>query len=126
MIGERFERWFEFNLLNRIKAGRTITDQANFHRKKQLEKLCVNVKVNLLFLPECSPDFNPTGKDRTNMKRALRNTAPFCDLLQSVVYDYRQFVVNVVQNSFQRCSKVKKNARGSKRRTAIPNSNTDA
>jgi transposase len=37
MTGERFERWFEFNLLNRIKAGRTIIiDRASFHRKNSL------------------------------------------------------------------------------------------
>jgi transposase len=89
MTGERFERWFEFNLLNRIKAGcRIIMDRASFHRKKQLEKPCVKAKVNLLFLPAYSPDFNPIEKDRANMKRALRETAPFCDLLQAAIYGY--------------------------------------
>jgi transposase len=40
------------------------------------------------FLPEYSPDFNPTEKDRANMKRALYDTAPFWGLLQTTVYDY--------------------------------------
>jgi hypothetical protein len=32
MTGEHFERWFGFNLLNRIKAGRTIImDLISFH-----------------------------------------------------------------------------------------------
>jgi transposase len=89
MTGERFERWFEFKLLNGIEAGRTIImDRASFHRKKQLEKLCVKAKVNLRFLPAYSPDFNPIEKDWANMKRALRDTAPFCELLQTVVYGY--------------------------------------
>jgi transposase len=64
-------------------------DRASFHRKKRLEKLCVKAKVNLLFIPAYSPDFNPIEKDRANMKRALRDTAPFCDLLQTAIYGYR-------------------------------------
>jgi hypothetical protein len=56
--------------------------------KKQLEKLCVKAKVNLRFLPAYSPDFNPIEKDWANMKRALRDAAPFCELLQTAVYDY--------------------------------------
>jgi transposase-like protein len=63
-------------------------DRASFHRKKQLEGMCVKAKVTLMFLPACSPDFNPTEKDRANMKNALRDTAPLCDLLQTAVYDY--------------------------------------
>jgi hypothetical protein len=27
-------------------------------------------------------------KDRANMKRVLRDTAPLCDLLQTAIYDY--------------------------------------
>jgi transposase len=89
MTVDRFERRFEFNLLNRIKARRTIImDRASFHRKKRLEKLCVKAKVNLLFLPAYSPDFNPIEKYRANMKRALRDTVPFCDLLQTAIYGY--------------------------------------
>jgi transposase len=63
-------------------------DRASFHRKKQLEEICLKAKVNLLFLPACSPDFNPIEKDWANMKRALRDTAPLCDLLQTAVYGY--------------------------------------
>jgi transposase len=43
-------------------------DRASFRRKKQVEKLCVKVKVNLLFLPEYLPDFNPVEKDWANME----------------------------------------------------------
>ncbi|MDR0707966.1 MAG: transposase [Treponema sp.] len=45
-------------------------------------------KVNLLFLPAYSPNFNPIEKDWANMKRTLRDAAPLCDLLQTAVYDY--------------------------------------
>jgi transposase len=34
------------------------------------------------------PDFNPIEKDWANMKRTLRNTAAFCDLLQTAIYNY--------------------------------------
>jgi transposase len=62
-------------------------DRARFHRKKQLEAICKKAKVRLLFLPAYSPDFNPIEKDWANMKRALRDTAPVCDLLQTAVYN---------------------------------------
>jgi transposase len=89
MNGERFERWFEFRLLNEVKTGcAIIMDRASFHRKKQLEKIGGKASVNLLFLPAYSPDFNSIEKDWANMKRALRNTAPLCDLLQTAIYDY--------------------------------------
>ncbi|MDR2098178.1 MAG: transposase, partial [Spirochaetaceae bacterium] len=39
-------------------------------------------------LPAYSPDFNPIEKDWANMKRALRDTVSFCDLLQTAVYNY--------------------------------------
>jgi transposase len=48
MTGERFEIWFEANLLKNVETGSPIImDRANFHRKKQLEQLCEKAKVNL-------------------------------------------------------------------------------
>jgi transposase len=41
-----------------------------------------------MLLPAYSPDFNPIEKDWANMKRALRDTAPLWDLLQTAIYDY--------------------------------------
>jgi transposase len=89
MNGERFEKWFERKLLNNVPDGSTvIMDRASFHRKKQLEEICAKAEVTLLFLPAYSPDFNPIEKDWANMKRALRDTAPIFDLLQTAIYDY--------------------------------------
>jgi hypothetical protein len=89
MTGEHFERRFETNLLNNVETCCTIImDRVSFHRKKQLEETCRRVDVNLLFLPAYSPDFNPIEKGWANMKRALRDAAPLCDLLQTAVYDY--------------------------------------
>jgi ribosomal protein S27AE len=89
MTGEHFERWFESGLLNKVRKGDTIImDRARFHCGKQLEKICGKAQVHLLFLPAYSPDFNPIEKDWANMKRILRDTVPFCDLLQTAVYNY--------------------------------------
>jgi transposase len=89
MNGARFEKWFEDRLFNGVPEGcAAVMDRASFHRKKQLEELCAKSEVNLLFLPAYSPDFNPIEKDWANMKRALRDTAPLCDLLQTAVYNY--------------------------------------
>lgn len=89
MTGERFERWFETNLLKKVESGCVIImDRASFHRKKQLEEICMKGEVKLLLLPAYSPDFNPIEKDWANMKRTLRDTAAFCDLLQTAIYNY--------------------------------------
>jgi transposase len=49
MTGERFEIWFEANLLKNVETGSTIImDRASFHRKKHLERLCEKAKVNLM------------------------------------------------------------------------------
>jgi transposase len=89
MNGERFEKWFEYKLIGSVPAGSTvIMDRASFHRKKQLEEICAKAEASLLFLPAYSPDFNPIEKDWANMKRALRDTAPLCDLLQTAVYNH--------------------------------------
>jgi putative transposase len=89
VTGIRFERRFELKLLKEVESGSAIVmDRASFHRKKRHEEICGKGKVKLMFLPAYSPDFNPKEKDRANMKRALRDTAPLCDLLQTAVYDY--------------------------------------
>jgi transposase len=89
MNGARFEKWFEDRLLSGVPEGcPVIRDRASLHRKKQLEELSAKAEVNLLFLPAYSPDFNPIEKDWANMKRALRDTAPLCDLLQTAIYNY--------------------------------------
>ncbi|MDR2740761.1 MAG: transposase [Treponema sp.] len=38
--GDRFERWYEYNLLKKVQSGsRIIMDRASFHRKKQVEEI---------------------------------------------------------------------------------------
>jgi hypothetical protein len=96
---ERFEEWFENNLLAKIhqrscRVGSTslekgetiIMDRASFHRKGNLEKLCQNNGAHLLLLSPYSPDFNPIEKTQAFMKRELRDTAPI--MLETAIYKY--------------------------------------
>jgi putative transposase len=72
-----------------LEKGMTvIMDNACFHCKQKLITIAEEVKVNLLFIPPYSPDFNPIEKDWVNMKRNLRDTAPLYGLLETVIYNY--------------------------------------
>jgi transposase len=67
-----FEDWFEFELLAVISENAlVILDNASFHRKKHLFKIAQRYRVNLLFLPPYSPDYNPIEKSWANFKRWL-------------------------------------------------------
>ncbi len=39
-----------------------VTDNASFHRKKQLYEICSRYGYNLIFLPSYSPELNPIEK----------------------------------------------------------------
>jgi len=89
MTAVLFETWFQTTLLPSVEKGVTvIMDNARFHRKAQLKTICKKAGVKLLFLPAYSPDFNPIEKSWANMKRALRDSAPLCDLLETAIYQY--------------------------------------
>jgi len=63
-------------------------DNASFHRKSKLYELAEKAKVNLLFLPPYSPDFNPIEKSWANMKHWLRNNLQYFNLIDIAVYNY--------------------------------------
>ena len=89
MTGERFEAWFKDSLISEVAKGSTIImDNASFHRKNELQKICDQSGVDLLFLPPYSPDFNPIEKTWANMKRELRDSAPLCKLIETAIYQY--------------------------------------
>jgi transposase len=62
-------------------------DNAGFHRKKEPRKPARG-KARLLFLPPCSPDYNPIEKDRPDLKRFLRNNMKDFQSLDSAIYIY--------------------------------------
>jgi transposase-like protein/transposase len=89
MNGTGFEEWFENSLLKSVERGKTIImDRAGFHRKKQLEEICKKQEVFLLYLPPCSPGFNPVEKTRENMKKELRDAAPLHESIETATYVY--------------------------------------
>ena len=58
-----FEMWFEKCLLPCLKKGTAVVmDNASFHRKKQLFKICEKYGFYLIFLPPYSPELNPVEK----------------------------------------------------------------
>ncbi len=58
-----FETWFEKCLLPYLEKGTVIVmDNASFHRKKQLFKICEKYGFNLIFLPPYFPELNPIEK----------------------------------------------------------------
>jgi len=84
-----FEHWVQNTLIPAVEKGDTIImDNASFHRKEQLEKICTASGIGLLFLSSYSPDLNPIEKGWANMKRALRNSAPLFALIQIAIYHY--------------------------------------
>ena len=86
-----FEEWFGGCLLKTVpRAGTVIMDNASFHRKGALEEIIRKArrKVKILFLPPCSPDYNPIEKSWANMKRRLRDTLPNFPSVDAAVYDY--------------------------------------
>ena len=86
--GDFFESWFKDTLLKKLPKGYTvIMDNASFHRKKELRKLCRG-KVRLLFLPPYSPDFNPIEKSWANMKRFLCHNSKDYDSINSAILSY--------------------------------------
>jgi transposase len=89
MTGELFENWFKTKLVKSISKGSTIImDNASFHRKNKLRNLARRHSVKLLFLPPYSPDFNPIENTWANMKRALVDTLPDSENLQTTIYRY--------------------------------------
>jgi hypothetical protein len=84
-----FEFWFkEFLIPSAPKYSTIILDCASFHREKQLRKLLRWKKLNLLFLPPYSPDFNPIEPQWANLKRALVDMIPDHKIIESAVYEY--------------------------------------
>ncbi len=84
-----FEQWFCKFLLPETQNGDVIImDNASFHNKKRLRKLAAIYKVNVIFLPPYSPDYNPIEKVWANLKRFLRSFLLHFDSLICAVYWY--------------------------------------
>ena len=62
-------------------------DNAPFHRKGSIQKICSNHGHHVLFLPPYSPDFNPIEKCFANIKKR-RSYASKNITLDEVVASY--------------------------------------
>ncbi|MDE6781879.1 MAG: transposase [Ruminococcus sp.] len=68
-----FEMWFEKCLLSYLEKDTTIVmDNASFHRKKQLFKICDKYGFNLIFLLPYSSELNPIEKYWFVLKHRIR------------------------------------------------------
>ena len=68
-----FEVWFEGRLMSALSPGDVvIMDNAPFHREAELRGIAMRHRVEVLFLPPYSPEYNPIEKLWANMKRWLR------------------------------------------------------
>jgi transposase len=47
-------------------------DNASFHHSEQIEQLCVNAGVKLVYLPPYSPDLNPIEEFFTELKSFIK------------------------------------------------------
>ena len=93
---EFFERWFEEGLLKALPEGYTvIMDNASFHRKEKLRELAKKAKVNVVFLPAYSPDYNPIENSWANMKRYLRDNLHDFRTVELAI-DYYFFYCNLL------------------------------
>jgi transposase len=69
-----FEDWFCAFLLPETRKGDVIImDNASFHNKKRLRNYARIYKVDIIFLPPYSPDYNPIEHVWANLKRYLRD-----------------------------------------------------
>jgi transposase len=75
-------------LLKDVPESSIIMDNASFHRKKVLKIIGDKHKVNLLFLPTYSPDFNPIEHSWANMKRWLKDNLSRYVSIELAIYDY--------------------------------------
>lgn len=95
MDGDFFESWFKDRFLNEIEPNKVIVmDNASFHRKNKLYKLCENANKNLklIFLPPYSPELNPIEKYWAILKKSLKKVNKNNISLEECIYQF--FKVN--------------------------------
>ena len=90
-----FEKWFKEIFLKEVDENKAIVmDNATFHCKSRLYKLCNNANKNLklIFLPPYSPDLNPIEKYwavlKKKLKKKVKNNISFEETI------YQLFKVN--------------------------------
>ena len=74
---ERFVQWFKRKLLPRLRPNDVVVmDNLSAHHDSRLAPLCEAARVELLYLPPYSPDFNPIEPGWALQKQFVRKHAP--------------------------------------------------
>ena len=84
-----FEKWFKEIFLKEVDENKAIVmDNATFHCKSRLYKLCNNANKNLklIFLPPYSPDLNPIEKYWAVLKKKLKKTVKNNINFEEIIY----------------------------------------
>ncbi|KAI7762675.1 hypothetical protein LZL87_014163 [Fusarium oxysporum] len=88
------------------KKSVLIMDNASFHHNDELEPMCAEAGVKLLYLPPYSPDFNPIEEYFAELKNFIKNPGP--ELSELFKKDFRAFLQACVDTVGKR----KESARG--------------
>ncbi|CZS75078.1 unnamed protein product [Fusarium graminearum] len=83
-----------------------IMDNASFHHNDELEPMCVEAGVELVYLPPYSPDFNPIEEYFAELKGFIKKPGP--ELSELFKKDFRAFIQACVETVGNR----KESARG--------------
>ncbi|KAH7490458.1 hypothetical protein FOMA001_g2258 [Fusarium oxysporum f. sp. matthiolae] len=77
------------------KKSVLIMDNASFHHNDELEPMCADAGVKLLYLPPYSPDFNPIEEYFAELKGFIKNPGP--ELSELFKKDFRAFLQACVE-----------------------------
>ncbi|KAM5528950.1 hypothetical protein FOXYSP1_16794 [Fusarium oxysporum f. sp. phaseoli] len=83
-----------------------IMDNASFHHNDELEPICADAGVELLYLPPYSPDFNPIEEYFAELKNFIKKPGP--ELSELFKKDFRAFLQTCVDTVGQ----LRESARG--------------
>jgi len=73
MNKELFKTYLQNKLLPHLpKDSYLIMDNASVHKGKDIEEIYKNYKINLIYLPQYSPDLNPIEKKWNEIKTIYR------------------------------------------------------
>ncbi|KAM5528783.1 hypothetical protein FOXYSP1_16627 [Fusarium oxysporum f. sp. phaseoli] len=77
------------------KKSVLIMDNASFHHNDELEPMCADAGVELLYLPPYSPDFNPIEEYFAELKSFIKKPGP--ELSELFKKDFRAFLQACVE-----------------------------
>ncbi|KAF4460559.1 transposase [Fusarium albosuccineum] len=90
-----------------------VMDNASFHRSEEIEQMCTNAGVELVYLPPYSPDLNPIEEFFAELKNFIKNPGP--ELSELSRKDFKSFLQACVDAVGRR----KASARGHFRHTGV-------